>query len=484
VSQFQDQSKNKALPILWWALVALVVFRFISIGWYPLMDSTEARYGDVARRMVERHDWITLWFSDTEPFWGKPPLAFWASALGFVVMGVTEAGARLPQLLLTALAALLVYIQLKPLGRATVIYGLSLFWSALLLYMTSAAVTTDIALTLGTTAVLVAVWQLSHRGMSLRWNVVLVLGMTIGLLAKGPLVLVLCGVPVFVWAVWRRQLWYLLKQIHWPVFLGLTVVLTLPWYVLAERATPGFLHYFLVGEHWLRFVQTGWQGDKYGVAHAEPWGTIWWQAAIAWLPWSVLLPLLWGITRGAEADTTAQSESAQHDPLYWWVWGLWPCVFFTVAGNILWTYVLPGIPALAIALALWLRTLKTPKVEWCLTVGVLCSMTLLGVYIDQCRNRDYAVNKAAKLLVDDYKSHSKELLPLYFFGDFPFSGSFYTDGKAQQFFSWEQLPAKAYVVVSFTEDAIPPVPPFGTLQLVSQRGERHLYYWQAPAARP
>lgn len=35
------------------------------------------------------------------------------------------------------------------------------------------------------------------------------------------------------------------------------------------------------------------------------------------------------------------------------LWALTPCVFFSLAGNVLWTYVLPALPALAILGAYW-----------------------------------------------------------------------------------------------------------------------------------
>lgn len=72
----------------------------------------------------------------------------------------------------------------------------------------------------------------------------------------------------------------------------LMLALSLPWYLLAERQTPGFLHYFIVGEHFQRFTVKGWQGDLYGSGHASPLGTIWLYGLTMFLPWTLLLPLL------------------------------------------------------------------------------------------------------------------------------------------------------------------------------------------------
>lgn len=64
------------------------------MGLYPLMDTTEARYADIARRMVELNDWITPWFDHEQAFWGKPILSFWLTVVGFKVFGFNEFGAR------------------------------------------------------------------------------------------------------------------------------------------------------------------------------------------------------------------------------------------------------------------------------------------------------------------------------------------------------------------------------------------------------
>ena len=68
-----------------YALIALLLFilivRLISLNFYPLMNTTEARYAEMSRKILELNEWIVLYYYDYEmPFWGKPPLSFWASA--------------------------------------------------------------------------------------------------------------------------------------------------------------------------------------------------------------------------------------------------------------------------------------------------------------------------------------------------------------------------------------------------------------------
>lgn len=68
----------------------------------------------------------------------------------------------------------------------------------------------------------------------------------------------------------------------------LTAFLAGPWYLLAELKTPGFLDYFIVGEHIRRFLDPGWTGDLYGSAHDQPKGMIWLFWLWASFPWGIV----------------------------------------------------------------------------------------------------------------------------------------------------------------------------------------------------
>ncbi|MDL2339624.1 MAG: hypothetical protein QFE16_17460, partial [Pseudomonadota bacterium] len=63
------------IPALVWALGLTALMRLMTLGLYPLTDTTEARYAEIARKMVELGDWITPWYDYGVPFWAKPPLS-------------------------------------------------------------------------------------------------------------------------------------------------------------------------------------------------------------------------------------------------------------------------------------------------------------------------------------------------------------------------------------------------------------------------
>ncbi len=81
-----------------WFVVGVVGVRLATLGAYPLMDSTESRYAEIARKMLETGDWLMPQFDYGVPFWGKPPLSTWLSAASMAIFGVNEFAARLPSL--------------------------------------------------------------------------------------------------------------------------------------------------------------------------------------------------------------------------------------------------------------------------------------------------------------------------------------------------------------------------------------------------
>lgn len=208
--------------------------------------------------------------------------------------------------------------------------------------------------------------------------------------------------------------------------------IALPWYILAEIKTPGFLNYFIVGEHFHRFVTPGWSGDLYGSAHHRPRGTIWWYLFVDGLPWSILFPVLAALTwKKNKSSRFFSSERDWH--VYLLAWGLAPAVFFTFAGNILWPYLLPGFPALAILLAGWLknqRSVSETVKSNMLLGGLAFTSVAMMAFILSLPVTGAEERKSARSFVGIYNSHKQANETLYYYSERPFSAAFYTGGKA------------------------------------------------------
>jgi len=80
----------------WWLMVLAVLLYLPTLGLHALSDPWETHYGEVAREILARDDWISLWWAQDGWFWSKPVWTFWSEALAMVCLGVRfEAGEML-----------------------------------------------------------------------------------------------------------------------------------------------------------------------------------------------------------------------------------------------------------------------------------------------------------------------------------------------------------------------------------------------------
>ncbi len=328
-------------------LFVLLLARLLTLGMPPLFDTTEGRYGEIGRAMAASGDWITPMLPGGEPFWAKPPLHFWLTAASIRAFGVNEWAARLPGFLAALATLLLVYRAARSLraGREEAMLAVVLLGSSLLLVLLSGVVLLDVTFTFAVTGAFASFAALLGGASRRAQGILFFLFLSIGLLAKGPVVLALVFLPILVWAAAKKR-GGALRSLPWGPGVALLLVVVAPWFVLAERKTPGFCNYFFIHEHILRYLQSDY-GDRYGHGHVSPHGLVWVLAFVAFLPWSPAvigaLRRSWRARRdeGATDDGTALLLS----------WALLPLLFFTFSRSLSLPYVLPSLPPLALLLA-------------------------------------------------------------------------------------------------------------------------------------
>jgi 4-amino-4-deoxy-L-arabinose transferase-like glycosyltransferase len=151
---WQPQSRLRERAGFWLLLLGLLLYVPFA-GSYSLLDPWETHYGEVAREMLARDDWLSFWWAQEGWFWSKPPLDFWLQGLSFALFGVgfgpdqmlasaalgrlpqPEWAARLPIALLSLVAVYLLYrfVAAASGKRAGFLAGLLLlcapYWSLL-----------------------------------------------------------------------------------------------------------------------------------------------------------------------------------------------------------------------------------------------------------------------------------------------------------------------------------------------------------------
>ena len=119
-----------------WLVAIATVLYLPLLGSYSLSDPWETHYGEVAREMLARDDWISLWWAQDGWFWSKPILDFWIQGVFFSALNVgvmpdqmlagvangrfpqPEWAARMPVFLLTLTGTYLLY-RGRPQGLRT-----------------------------------------------------------------------------------------------------------------------------------------------------------------------------------------------------------------------------------------------------------------------------------------------------------------------------------------------------------------------------
>ena len=430
------------------------------------MDTTEARYGEMARLMVETGNWIVPQIDYGVPFWGKPPLSFWASAISISIFENSEFFLRLPHVLAAIGVLLLIWQFARALeySRRQADIVVAVIATTFGFLIAAGTVMTDMYLCLAMTMVMTGFW----RG----WNgdktqvYLMWAGLGVGLLAKGPVIIVLTGVALFPWLVvhhgikglWR-PLW---QRLHLPSGILLTLVIAAPWYWLAERESPGFFEYFILGEHFQRFVDSGWQGDLYGSAHAQIRGTIWVYWLIVALPWSPSLLI------AAVKAAIRQRSLLPRNPLdsFALLWMCSPMLLFTLAGNILPAYVLPGLPAIGLLIMKATDFKSVANSRYLFLVGpamllIVCSIANL-VVADKRSDRE--------LLALGFKTSDA----LYYLYKRPFSAQYYSRGQAMKI---DRVPSEGrfYLVIKKSRG---PREVDSNCELRSENYSRRLFFCQ------
>lgn len=424
---FTDDFQKKAF----YMVAFLLICRLITMYCQPLLDSTEARYAEIARIMLETGNWVTPMHEYGVPFWAKPPLSTWLAAFSMKLFGVNEWAPRLPGFLLSVGVLALTGAFAKKQGNSfSATLSVLVLTGCFYFLLNAGTVMTDPALLFCTTLIMVGFWQ-SVVGQEKIWGYLFFIGLGLGMLAKGPIALVLTGLPIFIWVILQKRWSLLWQNLPWIKGTLLMLAIFLPWYLLAESRTPGFINYFIIGEHFNRFLQPAWHGDKYGFAHPFPYGTIWLYALMGISPWSLAI-VVWLTNHFKDVPKLIKDDNGLI--LYLSLFMLVPLVFFTFATNIIYPYVFPCLPAFALLFAEMARRshITHDAKKGVLRLSIISGIIFLvasGIFI----LKPDLIAKSQKPVVAAWRK--QQPLPtnhlIYWSYNTFYSAKFYSEGKAK-----------------------------------------------------
>jgi 4-amino-4-deoxy-L-arabinose transferase len=310
---------------VWLAVPLAYLMYFYQLNGAGMLGPDEPRYASIGREMARSGDWVTprLW---GEPWFEKPPLLYWLTAVAFRLGIGPDWAPRLP-IAIIAVAFLIFYWRLlatefgtRPASMSTLILGTTWGWIG---YGQIGVTDLLVSATFSAAMLLALPWVAKGDRQRLPLSAAL---LALAVLAKGlgPIAL---SVPLAA----RRRFRDLLSPRVWLPFL----VIALPWYVLCYlRNGRQFVEVLFIQQHFGRLASTS-------LGHAQPWWFYVPILAAGLLPWTPLAPLLF--------RRASWNEPRRAFLLAWLLFGL---IFFSIFLNKLPGYILPLVPAAAALMAL------------------------------------------------------------------------------------------------------------------------------------
>jgi 4-amino-4-deoxy-L-arabinose transferase-like glycosyltransferase len=332
-------------------LAGFCAFLFLyGLGQIGLIGADEPRYAQVAREMLERHDWVTPMLGG-QPWLEKPPLYYWQAMIAYRVFGVSDWAARLPSAFDATLLVLAVYCFLRRFRPGFELDGALITASSAGIVGYARAASMDMALAAAFTIGMLGWWAWRESGKRI-YLAVFYGSMALGMLAKGPVALFLAAMVIVLYAAAVGELRLVVKTL-WPPGIVLFGGLALPWYFAVQGRNPEFFREFIVDQNLGRFSRNLYH-------HIEPFWYYLPVAALALVPWTVFVIAAfvqavrqwWARCRLARAK---ERDVGSEFSVFACCWLIVPLTFFSISQSKLPGYILPAIPAGGLLLADYLR---------------------------------------------------------------------------------------------------------------------------------
>ncbi len=332
-------------------LAGFCAFLFLyGLGQFGLIGADEPRYAQVAREMLERHDWVTPVLGG-RPWLEKPPLYYWQAMLAYAIFGVSDWAARLSSALDAILLVLSVYFFLRRFRPGLELDGALITASCTGIVGYARAASTDMALATAFTIGMLGWWAWRESGKKI-YLVVFYGFLALGMLAKGPVAPFLAAMVIVTYASTVGEMRLALRSLWLPGIILFSAI-ALPWYVAVQIRNPEFFHEFIVQQNLGRFSENLYH-------HSEP---LWYYlpvTALALAPWTVFVIAAlveavrsrWAKRRPVDSDGV---DFEKQLGIFACCWLVVPVLFFSISQSKLPGYILPASPAGALLLVGYLR---------------------------------------------------------------------------------------------------------------------------------
>lgn len=319
---------------------------FYGLGAFGLIGADEPRYAQVAREMLDHHDWVTPILKG-QPWLEKPPLYYWQAMIAYSLFGISDAVSRIPSAFDATVLVIAVYLFFWKFRRGIEIDAALITASCAGVIGYGRAASTDMPLAAAFSIGMLAWWawrESGHRAYLTLFYVFIALGM----LAKGPVAPFLAGVIIVVLAAVVRD-WRLIPKTLWLPGIGIFCAVAFPWYVLVQRRNPQFFREFILQHNLERFSTNLYH-------HPEPFWYYLPVIVLALVPWIVFViaAIVQSLRVWRSERASAREDCELQFRIFVCCWLVVPVVFFSFSQSKLPGYILPAVPAGAVLLTAYL----------------------------------------------------------------------------------------------------------------------------------
>ena len=344
--------------ILFVLLAAATVPYFVNLGASSIWDANEAFYAQTPREMIDASDYVNPSFN-FQLRYNKPVLSYWEVAASYRMFGVSEWAERLP------IAIGGVVLVLTAFGLGQMMAGTEAGLLAALVLATSPRVLLlarriiiDVQLAMFTGLVLLGFALAEIRPSRRRYLILMYVAAGFGVLAKGPVAVLLPAVVFVLYLASQKRLGDLWRMML-PMGAAIGLAIVLPWYFMVYREHGWeYIKSFVFGENLGRYAEAVGEQSR-GILFYIP-------VMFADLfPWSLFIPIgLWWAFRD-RSNRVARL-------LLIWIAAI--VVFFSLSGTKEDLYIFPIVPAEA-ALVGAVIAKSTGPVRWiALATAVLLAL--------------------------------------------------------------------------------------------------------------
>jgi 4-amino-4-deoxy-L-arabinose transferase-like glycosyltransferase len=324
-------------PLLVVVVLAVVLSFFFALGRSPLFDVDEGAFSQATMEMFQRGDFLSTYLNGA-PRYDKPILVYWLQAASVTLLGANEFAFRFPSAVCATLWVVLTLLfARRRFGTNTALLAAGVMATSLGVYIIGRAATADALLNMLIAAYMFAAWLHLETGKR-AWVYATFAAIGLGVLAKGPVAILIPLAVTFVFCWLRRDLRTWARFVFDWRGLLLFAAIALPWYVfILQREGWPFVQGFFLKHNVGRFGGTL-QGHAGSLAYYIP------MVLVGTLPFTAFL------LRAVLRVRDAWCDDLQ---CYLWLWFGFVFVFFSLSGTKLPHYMLYGMTGMFILMAIY-----------------------------------------------------------------------------------------------------------------------------------